>query len=293
MLAPMSDYEPESALERWAAQVRARREQMDAQLAALGGPPEDWWRDRGAFLARGIGDRGAEPPFALRQIIDRLDRDATVVDVGAGAGRYAVPLARVVAHVTLVEPSPAMASRARDAFAAAGASNYTLVERAWPGAQSAAPEASAVLMANVLGGEEDVRAFVEPALRRARQWLFIVHGTVGEVGESVARVTGAFHDEPRIPVPGLAELLPALHELGVYPDVVMGRRRVQRTYADLDEAARSLAAAALVAPTASALRRIRGIVRRRLRRNDGGRLAERPLDLPVGLLIWRTEDENR
>lgn len=293
MLAVMPQYEPASALDRWAAQARARREQMDAQLAALGGPPEDWWQGRAAFFARGIGDRGAEPPFGLRQMVDRLDRDATVIDIGAGAGRYAVPLSRVVAHVTLVEPSAAMASHARDAFAAAGASNYTLVERAWPGGRSAADGASAVLMANVLGAEEDVRAFVEPALRRARRWLFIVHGSVGEVGESVGRVTAAFHGEPRIPVPGLSELLPALHEFGVYPDVVMGRRRFQRTYADLDDAARSLAAAALVAPTDSALRRIRGLVRRRLRRTDDGRLAEPPLDLPVGLLILRTGDADR
>ena len=34
-------------LDRWQALVRERREQMDRQLAALGGPPEDWWAGRG------------------------------------------------------------------------------------------------------------------------------------------------------------------------------------------------------------------------------------------------------
>ena len=209
-----------SALERWAALVRARRDQMEAQLAALGGPPRDWWSERAASFARTIGDPAAAPPFGLPAIADRLGRADTLIDVGAGAGRYAapgatrrralrgagryaVPLSRLVAHVTLVEPSAAKAGRARAAFSSAGRDNYTLVEREWPRARVSA--ASAVLIANVLNPVEELSGFVGPALARSRDWLFIVHGAVRDDGEATARVIEAFHGEPRVPNPGLGE----------------------------------------------------------------------------------------
>jgi hypothetical protein len=144
-----------------------------------------------------------------------------------------------------------------------------------------------VLIANVLSPVEDLRAFIEPALKRASDWLFIVHGTVPDGGDAVARVIEAFHGEARVPLAGLGDLVPALHELAVYPHVMMGTRRSRSAYADLGEAARVTAANALVAPTPQALRRIRGLLRGTLRRTDDGRLASPPRDLPVGLLVWR------
>ena len=276
----------ESALARWAALVRARREQMDAQLVRLGGPPEDWWAGRSGSFARGIGDLAEAPPFGLTAIADRLGRADTLLDIGAGAGRYAVPLARLAAHVTLVEPSPAMAHAAREAFAAAGRTDYTLLERAWP---TDSPATTAVLMANVLAPVEDLGGFVVPALERASEWLFIVYGTAGGDGSepTTARVIEAFHGEPRVPSPALGDLLPALHELGIFPDVQMGRRRFQAAYADLDETARAVAAAALIEQTPRALRRVRGMLRAALQPIEDGRLALPALDLPVGLLTWR------
>ena len=276
---------PTTALERWSALVRARREQMDAQLAALGGPPQDWWAQRAESFTRGVGDPAAAPPFGAPEIIERLARTDTVIDIGGGAGRYALPISRAVAHVTLIEPSPAMAERARALFEAAGRDNLTVIERGWPGVRVAT--ASAVLIANVLAQIEDLAGFLRPALGRARDWLFIVHGGhAGDGGEATARVIERHHGEPRVPNPGLAELIPALHELGILPDVRMGTRRFQRSYADAGEAARAVAANALVEPTPAALRNIRSMLRRRLRRTDDGRLAEPPLDLPVGLLTW-------
>ena len=278
----------ETALQRWATLARARREQMEAQLDGIGGPPDDWWSARAASFTRGIGDPAAEPPFGLRAIGDRLGRADTLIDVGAGAGRYAVPLARALRHVTLVEPSAAMAEHAHAAFAAAGLDNYTLLEREWPPFRKQdVPRATAVLIANVLSPVEDLRAFIEPALSAASDWLFIVHGAVPDGGDAVARVIEAFHGEARVPLAGLGDLVPALHELGVYPHVMMGTRRSRLAYADLDQAARVAAANALVEPTPQALRRIRRLLRGLLRRTPDGRLTTTARDLPVGLLVWR------
>ncbi len=258
---------------------------ISAPQSALGEPPEDWWAGRSAMFARSIGDPAAVPPFGMQQIADRLDRSETLIDIGADVGRYSVPLSRLLAHVTLVEPSPAMTGHARAAFAAAERDNFTIVEREWPGAR--VPQASAVLMANVLAPVEDLEAFICPALRRATDWLFIIHGSVGDRAAVPNRVAEAFHGEPHVPDPVAADLIPALHELGVYPDIVMGTRRFARSYDDLDQAAEAMAGAALVEPTKRNLARVRRLLRAAFKPTEDGRLALPVQDLPIALMIWR------
>jgi len=125
----------DTALDRWSAMVRARGQQMKAQLAALGGAPDDWWSERVGAFARGIGVPAAAPPFGVQAMTDQLEREDTLIDIGAGAGRYAIPLSRVLRQVTLVEPSAAMAENAASSFAAAGRENYVLVRRESPRAR--------------------------------------------------------------------------------------------------------------------------------------------------------------
>lgn len=55
----------------------------------------------------------------------------TVLDVGAGTGRFALPLARQCRAVTLLDHSPAMLAVASAKAAAAGISNVSFVEATW------------------------------------------------------------------------------------------------------------------------------------------------------------------
>ncbi|MDA1061652.1 MAG: class I SAM-dependent methyltransferase, partial [Chloroflexi bacterium] len=234
------------------------------------------------------------------QIVERLDRAESVIDVGAGAGRYAVPLTQTARHVTLVEPSPAMAGLAREQLERLGRTNWSLVEAEWLDTEGVAP-AAAVLLANVLSPHEDLAAWIGKALDHARRWLFIVHGTVpdalpdaspearSDAIEPLRRVAIALHGEPRAPQPGLADLLPALHELGVFPDVTMFQRCFGRSYANATEAARDAAASLLIEPTPPALERIRGLLRRHLRKLPDGRVALPEIVAPSALLSWRTD----
>jgi hypothetical protein len=285
---PIDDF-PTGALDRWRELAVARREQMEAQLDALGGPPEDWWGGRAASFARGIGDPLGRVPFGLDAIRDRLGRADTLIDVGGGAGRYTLALAPTLASVTIVEPSPAMANLAEAGRVELGFDHVRVIERAWPppkrGWRDLEP-ASAVLMANVLGPDEDLARWMEAATTHARDWLFIEHGTVAEYGLT-REVIEAVHGEPRVRSPNVADLVPALHELGIYPDVKMGTRSFGRSYADLDEATRSLAVAALAPRDDATLAEVRRIARRRLRRNEEGRLAEPPARRPLAFMTWK------
>jgi len=55
----------------------------------------------------------------------------TVLDMGAGDGRLAVPMARRVAHVTALDPSAAMLRHLGERMKAAGLSNFRTVQVRW------------------------------------------------------------------------------------------------------------------------------------------------------------------
>jgi SAM-dependent methyltransferase len=63
-------------------------------------------------------------------ILDMRPGD-TVLDVGAGTGRLAVPIASMAAHVTALDPSGGMLSILRDRMAEKGRSNYSCVQMRW------------------------------------------------------------------------------------------------------------------------------------------------------------------
>jgi len=145
-----------------------------------------------------------------------------------------------------------------------------------------------VLFANVLNPQEDIGDWIDRALSLARGWLFIVHGSIPEVTPHMQRVAEAFHGEERVPQPGVSDLIPALHDMGVYPDVLMFERRFARSYADADDAASQIASTLLIEPSEDALARIRALIEPDLRERPDGRVALPTVTAPHALLIWRT-----
>ena len=283
--------------------MRARREQMEAQRERLGPPEGDWWAGRTGMLSAGIGDPLTAPPFGTQEVAARLSPTDTVLDIGGGAGRYAVPLLGSWAEITVLEPSAALAALAREHLARAGAvhagavhaedgvdARWEVVEAQWPQWGAEAPERrfDLVLLAHVLYPHEDLRAWVRAADAVAGRWVCIVHGTVPDAPNPVAGVISAYHGEPRIPQPELADLIPALHELGYFPDVRMGERRFRRTF-DAAHWPQEVAREALIPPERDELRRIRRRLRPHLEDLGDGRVALPEVTAPVALLTWRTD----
>jgi methylase of polypeptide subunit release factors len=94
-------------------------------------PRSAFWTDRTVTWYRRAAERGAYAARVLDAIGPRLDSCGTALDVGAGCGALAVPLARRLREVTALEPSPAMARGLRRWAAEAGLANVTVVEAAW------------------------------------------------------------------------------------------------------------------------------------------------------------------
>ena len=180
-----------------------------------------------------------------------------------------------------------MARLAREQLERTQRGNWSLIESGWIEAEGVASH-SAVLLANVLAPHEHLAAWIERALAHAREWLFIVFGSHVDTMEPLRRIAVAMHGEARVPQPALPELLPALHELGVYPEVTIFERRFERRYESATAAAREIAATLLVEPTAEALRRIGSLLGSDLRSLPEGGVALPEIVAPLALLSWRS-----
>jgi ubiquinone/menaquinone biosynthesis C-methylase UbiE len=79
-----------------------------------------------------------------------LDDRATLVDLGAGTGRFALAAALEFRHVVAVDVSPAMVAVLRDRVSEAGVSNVDCVQAGFLTYEHAGPPADAVYTRNAL-----------------------------------------------------------------------------------------------------------------------------------------------
>ena len=94
-------------------------------------PGSEFWTDRTV----GWYQRADAHSDFARRVFDAvgpaLDPCRDALDVGAGFGALALPLARRLEAVTALEPGPAMARALRRSAAEAGLANVTVIEAAW------------------------------------------------------------------------------------------------------------------------------------------------------------------
>ena len=154
----------------------------------------------------------------LNALYAALPAGATVLDVGGGAGRFALPLATRARHVTVVEPSADSVEMLKARAAEAGLSNITVINESWEDAE--APAADMVLCSLVLHHVADAEPFVEKMQRHATGHVVVV-----EMMETPGALEIPFyervHGSAPTPLPGLPDVLSLLWGMHIYPDVSM------------------------------------------------------------------------
>jgi SAM-dependent methyltransferase len=137
------------------------------------------------------------------------------LDIGAGGGRYALPLALRVAEVAAIEPSPSMLATLAEDAAAAGITNVFTYGAHWPMADP--PYGEVALMAHV---GYDIRD-IGPFLNNAESGRRLCVAVMGEA--AMTTVATLFwleiHGEPRVRLPAMPELLTLLLARGRLPSL--------------------------------------------------------------------------
>lgn len=193
-------------LDAWATRVRAERGQTD-RARELADPADFYAPTAHRFRPDPSG------VDAVGQVLLALAHPADVwLDVGAGGGRYALPIAEVTGGVIAVDPSPSMLAILAEGMERAGIGNIRAIESRWPPATGPDLEtfrADVALMAHVGYDIDAIGPFLDAFEAAAGRLCVAVMGegamtTVGRL------YWGPIHGEQRVPLPALPELLALL-----------------------------------------------------------------------------------
>jgi len=186
-------------LAAWRDRVRANREQ--AERLRDGGPPRDFYAPVASDF-RADPRRTDEPALDLLRSLVRPGE--AWLDIGAGGGRYALPLALLAREVVAVEPSEGMQSVLRQGMADHRLSNVRIVPARWP--MAAAPTADVALIAHIGYDIEEIDSFLDAMEASARRLCVAVLVTPSPP-QPAERFWPPIHGEARVPLPSLTEFL--------------------------------------------------------------------------------------
>ncbi len=220
----------------WAERVRGNREQVErlrevADPADFYAPVTDLFRD----------DPTRTDDPVLNRLLALADVDDTWLDIGAGAGRYALPLARKVREVVAIDPSPGMLRALAGEMATWAIANIRPVVGRWPDEVPAEVRdvasgwadasigafADGSLIAHVGYDIEAIGPFLDAMERVTRRCCVAVL-----MERSPASISDpywlAIHGEARVALPALPEFLALLLARGILFEVTLSPRPSRR-----------------------------------------------------------------
>ena len=226
-----------SVNDSWRDQIQV----FDRAMAALRERREQDGHEQGGRSGYGYSNRPMDPHRtddpALKCLFAVLGSGKEVLDVGGGAGRYALPLATRAERVTVVDPSDDSIDLLKERAADAGITNVTAINEQWEDAN--VPDADLVLCSLVLHHVSEPAPFVTKLQQHAKSRVAVL-----EMVQTPGVATNPFfervHGKPLPPLPGLARLMELLWEMDIYPDVEMISPEAAVLAPDLDTALEQL-----------------------------------------------------
>lgn len=265
---------------RWRAMVEARVAQSAVYERAGAAPGQDFWERRAARYEKQVA-RSMAADALLARLRQLIRPGEEVLDVGAGTGRYALPLARHGARVTAVEPSPAMRARLEEAGRAAGLS-IAVVPARWEEAEVA--PADVVLCAHVLYPVADAAPFLRKLDAHARR-LALLALAVGQIDEPYAELWARLRGEPRRPQPAFLEAYNLLWQLGIAAEVELLPLEIWHSFDDRAEALAEVSDRLMVVPGSAEEERLAALLDEVLV-PEGGRLVLPARPGRLALMRW-------
>jgi SAM-dependent methyltransferase len=271
-LIPTSD----EAHAAWAERVRANRDQ--AERVREGAPPTDFYAPVAAQF-RADPHRTDEPTLnVLRSLVQPGE---TWLDIGAGGGRYTLPLALVAGRMVAVEPSAGMQQVLREGMAEHGITNIDIVTSTWPMAD--APAADVAFISHVGYDIEAIGPFLDGMERAARRRCVAVL-LAKPPAAFAAPVWPAVHGEERIQLPALPEFLALLLARGTLFEVQLAARQPM-SYPDRETVRRGLLMQLFVPEDSPKVRDLDALIAAHATERDG-RWALSWDETPVGIVTW-------
>jgi SAM-dependent methyltransferase len=210
----------------------------------------------------------------------------TWLDIGAGGGRYALPLALLAKSVIAVEPSDGMRNVLQGGMTEHGISNVEIVAARWP--MDGAPSADVALIAHLGYDIEEIGPFLDAAEAAARRLCVAVLVTPSPP-HPAERFWPPIHGEARVSLPSLTEFLSLLLARGRLFELRLFARE-PLLHAERDGPLRWLYQQLFITPETEKGRRLAALARDAITSRDGRwALSWSPVPV-VGVVSWRPRD---
>ena len=271
------------AIEIWKERVEAHHEQSEAVMAAAAWSDDDFWQPYARFFR--LDPRRQDDPV-LDVLLSMIEPECSALDVGGGAGRMALPMALKCEHVNVVEPSDSMITQLRESAMESGIENVLVTQASWEDAEVEA--ADVVLCAHVVYGVADIEPFVRKLEAHANS-LVVLLAFIESPMNRISRFWKPVHGEERIDMPALPELVNALWEMGIYPDVQMLAPVMPDKFEDREVALTQLRNRLYVPSGSAEEGRLRAAMDELLEDVDGGVMVKGIAPVRQGYLSWMPE----
>jgi len=264
----------------WQTQVIAEHAQFDEITDPQARPSSDWWSAHAARFHE-YTQRAPQPDAFLARVLPHIYPGVRVLDIGAGTGRYAVPLARAGAQVTAVEPSPGMCSYLEQA---SDFENLAIRVVPSPWEEADVPPAEIVICAHVLYAVRDAASFLRKLDRSTLGQCFICLG-YDSPNAWLAPFWRSIYGVERLLLPGAVPALALLHQLGVDAQLTPIAPTSTWRFENPEDALEDVCAWLCLLPDAARDAQLRALLREQLYAHpDGGWQVSHPAHMAV--LSW-------
>ena len=221
--------------EVWKDQMRRSREVSTAKECA------SIWESRESALK--FWNMSKKNSHRVEETIGETEitHESRVLDIGAGPGTLAIPFAKRVSHVTVVEPADGMTSVLREKMAEEGADNIDIVQKRWEDvdvADDLDPPYDVVIASYSLG-MPDIRSAIENMIEAAALgghiYLYHFAGETHWDGDGRA-LWPRLHGKEYQPGPKSDVLYNVLYQMGIYPHVRSFKLQHTQRFGSMDGA---------------------------------------------------------
>ncbi|MCZ6539912.1 MAG: methyltransferase domain-containing protein [Chloroflexi bacterium] len=264
----------------WKKAVEAEHEQSDRIREEAAS--DDFWRPIAhRFAPPKRGETAPDDTF--KRLAEMVTSSTTVLDVGAGGGRLAIPLAEVCARVTAVEPSEGMREQLVATAEAWNVQNIDLVAGTWEEADVAPHDL--VICAHVVYTVREIEHFLNKLTAHARQTVALVVFQRPAMAPYLP-LWPRVHGEERIPLPALPEIEQLLSQMGIEYRNIPLQDRVSQPFKSRKHALDECLARLFVAPGSEKSAKLSEVLDDCLVEVDGGYALEWAEPRRLWIVAW-------
>jgi SAM-dependent methyltransferase len=270
------------AATRWRMLVTARMREMERLQPGRGALNAGFWDARAKRFATRLPVSSVAGDPLYRRLRQASGRRTTVLDVGAGTGRFALALAPYVASVTAVDASARMLDVCRREARVRGLGNVCTLHSRWEDAEVA--PADVAFSSYVVTLVPDAARFLAKldAAATKRAYLYLGAYTADAIMDPLWR---HFHGTSRKPGPTYLDAVDVVRELGFRPEVEVVEVATRGRFKTVAEAAKDYRDQLCLPDTPEVRKELRGLLEHWLIRR-GDALAAPLKTVPAAVISW-------